>query len=84
MVYQISSKYVWIADPKDNKIKLTHDEFKKSYCSDGELGVTLLLETTPEFFQKEWDDQHQKGFSFLIEYLKPHKKLVFQVLIGLL
>ncbi|MFZ1523340.1 MAG: peptidase domain-containing ABC transporter [Saprospiraceae bacterium] len=84
VVYQISSKYVWIADPKDNKIKLTHDEFKKSYCSDGELGVTLLLETTPEFFQKEWDDQHQKGFSFLIEYLKPHKKLVFQVLIGLL
>ena len=84
VVYKIDRKNVWIADPKDNKIKLTHDEFKKSFVSDGELGVALLLETSPEFFSIDADDHHQKGFSFLLEYLKPHKKLLFQVLIALL
>ena len=44
VIYKLSKKHVWIADPARGKVKLTHAEFKRHWCSDGEEGVALLLE----------------------------------------
>lgn len=84
VAYKITKNHVYIADPGDEKIKLTHAEFKKSYCSDGQEGVALLLETTPEFYKEEGDAEQRKGFGFILQYLSPHRRLLIQVMIGLL
>jgi ATP-binding cassette, subfamily B, bacterial len=84
VAYKITKSHVYIADPGDDKIKLTHEEFKKSYCSDGNEGVALLLETTPEFYKEDEDTERRKGFGFIFEYLNPHRRLLIQVIIGLL
>ena len=84
VVYKVSKRNVWIADPGDGKITLTHEEFKKSFCSNEEIGIALLLEPTPEFYNSNLDEGSAKGFGFLLQYLKPHTKLIGQLSIGLL
>jgi len=84
VVYKVTRRHVYIADPGSGKFKLKHEEFKRSFCSDGEQGIALLLETTPEFHNTNLNDDVKKGFGFLFQYLKPHYKLVFQLIIGLL
>lgn len=84
VLYKISKSHVWIADPADGKHKLTHEEFEKSWISDNNQGITLLLEPTNRFHDNDLEQGEQKGFGFLIQYLKPHKKLMFQLIIGLL
>lgn len=84
VVYKIDKRSVWIADPGAGKIKLTHKEFAYSFCSDGEKGIALLVETSPEFNQIELNTEKSKGFGFLFQYLTPHRKLIFQLIIGLL
>ncbi len=84
VVYKINKTHVWVADPAAGKFKLTHNEFAGSFCSDKEFGIALLLETTPEFYQKDEEIEAPKGFSFLFRYLTPHRKLIIQLIIGLL
>ena len=84
VVYKISRKNVWIADPGAGKIKLTHAEFNKSYKSDGDNGVALLLETSPDFYRDDLDDFSKRGFWFIFDYLRPHTRLLWQVVIGLM
>lgn len=84
VVFRLTRKNVFIADPADGKIKLSHQEFKKSYCSDGDKGVALLIETTPEFHKSEIDDQQNINAGFLLQYIKPHKRLLIQMMAGLL
>lgn len=92
VVYDIREKngkdIIYVADPGAGKLKYTKEEFCRCWLStrsDGEdVGIALLLETTPEFFKKESDKtKTSKGFSFLFSYLKPYKKLIFQLFLGL-
>lgn len=84
VIYRVSKKYVWIADPADSKHKLPVEEFKKFWLSDGSEGVLLLLEPTNEFYTSDLHEESKKGFGFLFQYLIPHKKLMLQLVIGLL
>jgi len=49
VVYRISHKYVWTADPGSGKHKLPIDVFKKQWISDYDQGIALLLEPTARF-----------------------------------
>jgi len=83
VLYRISQSHVWIADPADGKHKLTIEEFEKSWCVGDNKGIALLLEPTQRFYRNEYSESENKGFSFLFQYLKPNRKLMFQLLIGL-
>ena len=84
VLYKMNKSHVWIADPSSSKIKLTIQEFEKSWLSDKKDGIALLLEPTNSFHETDIDEEAQKGFGFLIQYLKPHRKLMVQLIIGLL
>ncbi|MCB0839743.1 MAG: peptidase domain-containing ABC transporter [Bacteroidetes bacterium] len=84
VVYKVDDQYVWIADPGAGKFKLSYEEFAASFCSDGNKGIALLLETTAEFRQNDLDTGQAKGFGFLLQYLTPHRKLMIQLVLGLL
>ena len=91
VVYKIDkSGKVYISDPSYGLITYSKEEFIKFWIGENadentEEGIALILETTPAFFQNEFDDQESKAsFSFLFKYLFKYKSLVFQLAIGLL
>ncbi len=80
----------YVADPAGSKVTYTEEEFRRCWLSgrnNGEdEGVALCLETTPDFYnQSDKDDDKEKKRSilFLFQYLRPYKKLILQLFIGL-
>jgi ATP-binding cassette, subfamily B, bacterial len=88
VIYEVGNDYVRVADPASGKHKLTKQEFLDRWASsitDGEpVGIVLLLETTPEFFEREGDKVDKSGFRFLFTYLFRYKRLLWQLVLGLL
>ena len=91
VVYKISKKKnkVYVADPAHGLVKYTIAEFLQGWISDksseGEEGVALLLEPTPDFYFKDSDEPPNKTkFSFLFRYLKPYHKFIIQLILGML
>ncbi|HEU5289410.1 MAG TPA: peptidase domain-containing ABC transporter [Cyclobacteriaceae bacterium] len=90
VVYKIDTKSVHIADPARGLISYTTEEFRKGWLSaknnGQELGVALLLEPTPKFYEHETEDasNKRKSIAYLFGYLKLHKKFMVQLVIGLL
>ncbi len=84
VIYKVNKKYVWVADPAKSKLRLSRKEFERSWISDQNMGVTLLLEPTPEFYNEDDAPLNKTGFSFLFRYLKPYKRLISQLGLGLL
>jgi ATP-binding cassette, subfamily B, bacterial len=87
VVYEVTPQYVRVADPAAGKVKLTKEEFLDGWASDiidGEKnGIILLLETTPEFFDREGDKVDKSGFKFLFTYLLRYRRLLIQLIVGL-
>lgn len=83
VVYKISKKFIWISDPAAGKFKLDHETFKKHWLSDGDMGIGLLLEPTPEFYQKGREKSDRANYLFLTTYLKPYRRFFVQLLLGL-
>lgn len=92
VVYHIERKknnvYIYVADPVAGKLKYTEEEFCNCWINghrnEKEDGLVLLLEPTPDFYNKKEGKQHSsKKIQFLISYIKPYKNLILQLLLGL-
>ncbi|HMN91313.1 MAG TPA: peptidase domain-containing ABC transporter [Saprospiraceae bacterium] len=87
VVYKTSKNAVWIADPAVGKFKLTREEFLENWVSENEegepIGVLLLLETTPEFFEPN-GNLRKDGFRYVFSYFGKYRELITQLVIGLL
>ncbi len=84
VVYKIEKSKVFIADPASGKIGLSYAEFNRSYVSESGRGIALLVEKTPGFNQTELDEEAPRGLQFILQYLYPHRKLMWQLVLGLL
>ncbi len=89
VVYEIAGKkgkeVVKVADPAHGLIKYTKNEFLKGWLANNEEdGVCLLLEPTPDFYKQEDEKLNKKSFGFLFSYLRPHRKLIVQLLLGMI
>ena len=94
VVYDIKLKskkqksYVKVADPAHGLITFTAEEFCNNWLStkkDGEEeGIALLLEPTPAFYEQEDEKSNKTKFSYIFKYLKPYKKYIVQLFLGLL
>ncbi len=91
VVYKIDKAgNVYISDPSYGLITYSKEEFIKFWIGNNadestEEGVILALETTPLFFQNEFDENESKAsFFFLSKYLLKYKSLVIQLAVGLL
>ena len=82
VVYEVGPNHVRVSNPASGKYKMTKTEFLDGWASDtinGEPhGIILLLETTPEFFEREGEKTDKSGFRFLFTYLFRFKKLLLQ------
>lgn len=88
VVYRATKKFVWIADPGAGKFKLTREEFLENWISDKEegesMGVLLLLETTPSFFERSGDSTNKANWSYVFGYFNKYRGLIGQLSLGLL
>ncbi len=85
VVYRVGKKFVWIADPAQGKIKIPIHVFLTHWQSDGDKGVLLLLEPGSEFHDSlDYRKRDHTSLGFLIPYLIPHRRMLFQILLGLL
>lgn len=88
VVYKVTKDTVYVADPAFGLVKYTKTEFLKNWISvqqDGEKkGLALLLETTPDFYAEEGEVVDKSSFRFLLSYIKPHRKYIIQLILGML
>jgi len=91
VVYKIDkSQHVYVSDPSYGLITYSKEEFIKHWIGENahektEEGIALMLETTPNFFTNDFDEEEKKtSFKFLSKYLFKYKSLMVQLAIGLL
>lgn len=71
VVYRISDRHVWVADPAIGLRKYTREFFSTSWN-----GITLLLEPTPHFEQTAEDTSSIRNF---LQFMVPHKLLFLEI-----
>jgi len=80
--------YVRVADPAHGLITFTIEEFRNQWIStkkEGESeGIALLFELSPDFYNVEDEKQDKTKFKFILQYLRPYKKLIVQLFLGML
>ncbi|HEX2970077.1 MAG TPA: peptidase domain-containing ABC transporter [Bacteroidales bacterium] len=85
---QDSKLTVFVADPAAGLLKYSKSEFCKCWYStksDGvEEGTALLLEPTPEFYKQDDEEKQKLSFSYLLNYVRPYSKYIFQLMLGML
>jgi ATP-binding cassette, subfamily B, bacterial len=90
VLYKVKKNKISVADPAAGLITYTKEEFLKSWLSTSSngsgVGVALLLEPTPAFYETEvaTDKNTKLGFYYLFGYLKTYRRFIGQLLIGLL
>lgn len=89
VVHKIKGDKVYIADPGHGLLVYSRNEFFKSWQSTVNEGIALLLEPAPDFnaitdATEDNSTASKKGFAFLFQYLFKYKKLLVQLVIGLL
>jgi len=85
---QDSNQTILVADPAVGLLKYSKNEFCKCWYStksDGsDEGTALLLEPTPEFYKQDDEEKQKLSFYYLLNYLRPYSKYVFQLMLGML
>ena len=88
VVYKFKKGKVYVADPAFGHLVYSEKEFREHWLAtvkEGEeKGICLLLQPTPEFYQESDEKVSRTGFRFVLNYLKPYKNLVVQLLLGFL
>jgi len=96
VVYKIEAKKtksgykgtVFVADPAFGLIKYSVDEFMNGWIAttvEGkDKGMALMLSPTPDFYEKTTVEEGRKSIAWFLNYLKPYKKLLFQLVLGIL
>lgn len=88
VIYRIKKENIFIADPASGLLKYNKREFLDGWMSTKgngvDEGVLLLVEPTPNFYDIDDERLNRSNFKFLFLYLKPFKKYLIQVILGLL
>ncbi len=94
VLYDVKQKSIFrnrekliIGDPGHNLVEVDIETFKKCWIStEDRKGVALLLETTPEFYNldQEQNSKNNNSIGFLLQYLKPYKAYFTQIFLGMI
>jgi ATP-binding cassette, subfamily B, bacterial len=80
VIYKVTRRHVWIADPAAGRFKLKRADFEKSWATDNQQGVMILMDTTPKFYNNDnLTPSVPTSFSYLLGYLRPYRGLISQL-----
>ena len=80
----IKDALIKVVDPAYGPIQYDTSEFLKYWISSVKEGFALLLEPTPHFYSNEEFNSDSRKFGFLLGYLRPYRKFIFQIILGML
>lgn len=91
VLYKVKKDTYYVSDPAHGLLEYNQREFIKFWIGNNadattKEGITLLLEPTPNFYEKEDDDKKEKktlGFGMLSKYVLRYKSFLVQLIIGL-
>jgi ATP-binding cassette subfamily B protein len=79
---------IYISDPAQGLLTYNKEEFLYCWISnktEGEKeGAALLLEPTPDFYKHEDEEKEKLKFTYLLGYLRPYRKYIIQLGLGML
>jgi ATP-binding cassette subfamily B protein len=88
VVHKVTQSHAWIADPAAGKFKITREQFLKSWAGDVEngepAGILLLLQPTPEFYQRGETKADKGGLGYVWSYFRQYSSYLLQIAAGLL
>lgn len=98
VVYRVRKEhdrvFVYVSDPASGLLRYTKEQFLKSWTSihgtdtgdssEEGLGIVLLLEPTPKFYEEKGDEDSRIGFMGILKYLRPYKQFITQLLLAML
>ncbi len=89
VVYKIKRGLVYVADPAYGKVTFSQKEFMGGWHGEphnpDKIGIALLLEPTPAFYENAPIKEGKNlGLTYLFNYLKPYKKHLVQLFLGML
>ena len=73
----------YIVDPSFGKIRLRQKDFEEHWIRKNGSGLALLLDPTVSFYEKDVQFDNEVGLSKLISFMKPHKKELAILFVGL-
>lgn len=80
--------YFHIADPAYGLLMYEEEELKKCWISTRqggvEKGIAMLVETTPQFYETEPIRYEKMSLWYLLRYVRPYKKMIVQLFLGIL
>jgi ATP-binding cassette subfamily B protein len=83
VLYEVRKKFV-IGDPANGLFKLDKDTFLRAWAATQEgKGTALLLEPTAAFYDHEISAVKNKSYYFSFQYLRPYKKYILQIVMGM-
>uniref|UniRef100_UPI00321791E0 peptidase domain-containing ABC transporter n=1 Tax=uncultured Draconibacterium sp. TaxID=1573823 RepID=UPI00321791E0 len=86
VVYKFKKGKVLVADPAFGRLEYSEKEFREKWISTvaggEEKGICLLLQPSPDFYKEADEKVSRTGFRFVLNYLKPYRKLVVQLVLG--
>ncbi len=89
VLYNIKKETYFISDPGYGRMTYNKTDFLarwigKNADEDTEEGIALLLDTTPKFYESEFEAEKSLGIKFLSRYVLKYKKFLWQLFFGLL
>lgn len=84
VLYKITNKRYYIADPALGNMTYTREEFAQRWIPKSETdGVVLLIKPSAGFFSLKDDEKKDLNIKYFLGYLLRYKQLIFQLIIGL-
>lgn len=86
VIYKIKRGRVYVADPGRSLLSYPKKEFLEKWQinhNPTEEGIVLFVEPTPSFYAVEEEIDSSIGMAKIVAYLQRHRKLFWQLLLGL-
>lgn len=84
VLYKIAGDGFYIADPAYGRARFSREAFLSRWVAAGDEGYALLLEPGDAFAAGEEEGAGRSDLRFLWTYLKPHRRLLGQLLLAML
>ena len=88
VVYASTNDHIFVADPAQGLVKYTHAEFLDGWTghprNPDEPGIVLLLEPDQTFYTDPDDQREGLRLSYFWGYLRPYRRYLVQIGIGVL
>lgn len=77
---------VRVADPASGITEFSEEDFLKGWLQSVQdpYGVALMLEPTQQFYQRSGEGNQHYGFGYVLNYLRPYRNNIIQILLAML